>query len=768
MKTRKNLLFALGILVTMSMAVPVSAAAVTGENIVESSAQADQGTEDGQTVADIDLDEDESTKTDPDKDAAPLAEDDSAVEAGWKQEDGKWKFYAENEDTGAVEAVWEGIIKIDESIYCFEDGCLVLGVKQIDVDETDDDRLLQEDGAYYFDETGSEAGKDQLGKLVVKEGWVTSEDGKWLNLNKNGKIDKTKTGWQQVSADQWVYLNEEGKADTGKTGWQSVADNRWLYLNADGKVESGKTGWQQPVSGAWYFLKEDGTRDMAKTGQQNIGNSTYYLDSAGVPQKGIINVNGKYTYFDNAGMVKNLNGWKLIDNQWYWFENSVASTGWKKVNGKWYYMDPSTAAMKTGFYTDVDGKKYYSDNSGAMLGGGWHKLNGKWYWMQNSGAISTGWIRPDGKTWYYLYEDGSMATGWVKVNGTWYYLNDSGAMKTGWVKTGGTWYYLTNSGAMKTGWVKLGSVWYYLNPANGAMKTGWYQVGGKWYYSASSGAMAANKWIGNYYVESSGAMATNKWIGPYWVGSDGKWIPNYGTAYEGAQWVKVEGKWYYKLKDGSVLKNTWKKIDGKWYWFEADGTMVTGWKYIGGLKYYFNNSGALVQDLDSVIGKQSSYYITVNRVKCQVTVYAKDGANGYVIPVKTFTCSVGLPAADTATPTGTYRTSAKYPVKELMGPSWGKWATRIVGGVLFHSVACSNPDPTYSLPAGEYNKLGSPASHGCVRLNVRDAKWIYDNCALGTTVRIGDNEIKTPFDKPATIKIPASQNWDPTDPAVKR
>ena len=37
------------------------------------------------------------------------------------------------------------------------------------------------------------------------------------------------------------------------------------------------------------------------------------------------------------------------------------------------------------------------------------------------------------------------------------------------------------------------------------------------------------------------------------------------------------------------------------------------------------------------------------------------------------------------------------------------------------------------------NSLGSPMSHGCVRLTAIDAKWIYDNVSSGTTVRIGDN-----------------------------
>lgn len=187
-----------------------------------------------------------------------------------------------------------------------------------------------------------------------------------------------------------------------------------------------------------------------------------------------------------------------------------------------------------------------------------------------------------------------------------------------------------------------------------------------------------------------------------------------------------------------------------------------GWYYEGGYKFYYKN-GVKQLDLDGILPKQSSYYIRVNRTACTVTVYAKDGNNGYIIPVKRFACSVGLPS--TPTPTGTYRTLNKYRWHTLMGPSYGQYCTRIVGGILFHSVAGYNMT-SYNLKARDYNKLGSPASHGCVRLCVRDAKWIYDNCSLGTTVNIYDSANPGPLGKPATIKIPSSQNWDPTDPNV--
>ena len=187
-----------------------------------------------------------------------------------------------------------------------------------------------------------------------------------------------------------------------------------------------------------------------------------------------------------------------------------------------------------------------------------------------------------------------------------------------------------------------------------------------------------------------------------------------------------------------------------------------GWYYEGGYKFYYKNNVKQL-DLDGILPRQSSYYIKVNRTACTVTVYAKDGNNGYIIPVKRFACSVGLPS--TPTPTGTYFTSNKYRWHTLMGPSYGQYCTRIVGGILFHSVAGRNMT-SYNINARDYNKLGSPASHGCVRLCVRDAKWIYDNCPSGTRVTIYDSSNPGPLGKPATIKIPAGQTWDPTDPNI--
>ena len=797
MKRRASLLFGLGVLVSLSMSVPTYAATDNTQSIPQT--QEAQQNEEG-------------TET-------------SVYKISEKTENGRWQLLKQD---GAVVTERNCFYIMGEYCYYVDaDGYICTGFVDAAADETTGkvnvylasgkpaDSVAA--GTYYASEDGDTPEKG-LGN-IQKSSWV-KQNTAWRYLDENGRaVDtKEKAGWQNIQK-TWYALKTDGTVDESVNGWENVGD---IWLNSTKGVGTIKTGWQNVADKTWLYLKEDGTADKTKNGMQNINGKVYFLKD-GVAQSGKQAVNGKEYMFDAAqGTATQVfgNGWQKVDGNWYWYENGAPAKGWRVINGKWYYMETSTGVMKTGFFRDANGGLYYSDGSGAMVGNpGWNVIGGKWYWMNSNGSIYSGWLnRPSG--WYYLNADGSMATGWAQVGNTWYYMNGSGAMQTGWVKTaggwyyltgsgamatgwymvGGTWYYSNNSGTMQTGWVKVGNTWYYMNGSgamqtgwvktasgwyyltgSGAMATDWYQVGGTWYYSNNSGtmqtgwvnphgtwyyldgsgAMATNRWIGNYYVTASGAMAKNTWVGSYWVGADGKWVPGSGsTAGSGGNWEQSGSTWYYINSDGSRVCNNWKRVNGKWYYFEADGSMVTGWKRIDGYKYYFNGSGAMVQDLDGVIGRQSSYYITVNRAKCQVMVYAKSETGKYDIPVKTFVCSVGMPG--TPTPTGTFTTPAKYRWHTLMGPSYGQYCTRIVGGVLFHSVAGSNMT-SHNLSAGNYNMLGQPASHGCVRLCVRDAKWIYDNCALGTTVTISDTAAMQ-FDKPTSIKIPASQNWDPTDP----
>lgn len=156
------------------------------------------------------------------------------------------------------------------------------------------------------------------------------------------------------------------------------------------------------------------------------------------------------------------------------------------------------------------------------------------------------------------------------------------------------------------------------------------------------------------------------------------------------------------------------------------------------------------------------YYIKINNQANVVTIYKKDSNGKYTVPVKAMICSIG-----TATPeSGVYKMSDKYTWRLLQGNVYGQYACRITGHILFHSVPYEKQDKS-TLEWWEYDKLGTKASLGCIRLKVEDAKWIYDNCAKGTQVEFYSDADPGPLGKPSAQKISgdeAVRNWDPTDP----
>ena len=199
-------------------------------------------------------------------------------------------------------------------------------------------------------------------------------------------------------------------------------------------------------------------------------------------------------------------------------------------------------------------------------------------------------------------------------------------------------------------------------------------------------------------------------------------------------------------EDGSVY-NGWLSDDFVRYYFE-NGYAKTGWQYIDGYKFYFDSCGRLVQDVDSLIGKQSDYLLKVNKTLNCLTVYAKDGNNGYIIPVKAMLTSVG-----DDTPIGTFKTPEKYRWRLMVNDTYTQYATRITQGFLFHSITYATPNENNLLTVG-YNGLGVSRSLGCVRLTCGNSKWVYDNCHLGTTVQVyEDANVASPFDKPELVPI---------------
>lgn len=176
-------------------------------------------------------------------------------------------------------------------------------------------------------------------------------------------------------------------------------------------------------------------------------------------------------------------------------------------------------------------------------------------------------------------------------------------------------------------------------------------------------------------------------------------------------------------------------------------------------------TGEKETEKETVNPKTLPYKIKVNRAANCITVYANDGNGNFVTPVKAIVCSTGKSVGDT--PLGTFSTLISYKWLRMVDNSYGQYAYRFYGSILFHSV------PYYTQNKGnleweQFNKLGEPASLGCVRVCVADAIWLINNCPVGTAVEVYDDEDNPgPLGKPEMIKIPADspyKGWDPTDP----
>lgn len=550
---------------------------------------------------------------------------------------------------------------------------------------------------------------------VMTTGWgIDPKTGSWCYADVDGAL---RTGWLQKNG-SWYLL---GADHLMLTGWQQEGGFTY-YLAKSGAMQ---TQWAL-VDGGWYWL---GSSGALHSGWAWLGNSWYYLDpvqNGRTVTNGAAQVDGIWYAFDASGRMAS-SGWVLTGGSWYLAEGSGAlKTGWQRVNGAWYYLDPIDAKMATGDVA-VGGNSYYLDDSGTMVASAWVRdATGVWRWFGADGALVSA---IDGLR--ATFADGSVRSGLTQLGNTWYLLDanviqtgeqvvdgkvrlfdeKTGEAVTGWQKsTDGFWLRYDAQGAMQTGWVWDGA-WYYLDPETGVMKTGWVQVDGTWYLLSASGAMRTgwNNVGGTWYLmRSSGAMCT-------------------GWAWDGSAW--------YYLESWGGMHTGWLSLNGTWYFLDYDsGYMHTGWTWAGGQYYWFNEDGSL-GSVDctwrDMFQWAQSYYSSTNWLMltdtsgCRTAIYY--GRHGAWRPVKEWICSPGAPA--TPTVTGEFTVTGK-------GYSFGNgftcyYYTQFYGDYLYHSVLYYQN--SFRVMDG---RLGMHLSHGCVRLDIDNAKWIYDNIPYGTKVVI--------------------------------
>lgn len=123
---------------------------------------------------------------------------------------------------------------------------------------------------------------------------------------------------------------------------------------------------------------------------------------------------------------------------------------------------------------------------------------------------------------------------------------------------------------------------------------------------------------------------------------------------------------------------------------------------------------------------ETNSLITVSLKSKEVNIFAYSNKRWNLINV--FKCSIG--AEDTPTVTGNFKIGYK-------GYSFGqekgyvcKYYTQFYGNYLFHSIL-------YDLNGNILDdRLGQEISHGCIRLEIQNAKYIYDNIPAGTSVYV--------------------------------
>lgn len=142
-----------------------------------------------------------------------------------------------------------------------------------------------------------------------------------------------------------------------------------------------------------------------------------------------------------------------------------------------------------------------------------------------------------------------------------------------------------------------------------------------------------------------------------------------------------------------------------------------------------NISNISDSNINSSYIESSTDYLILVSTKSQKTYIYKGIKNDWK-KIKTFSCSTGTEKHKT--PSGIFSINQKgnwfFSEKYNEG---GKYWSQITGDILFHSYPFSEDKETII-----DSTLGTPRSHGCIRLSTDNSKWIFENIPKNTKVII--------------------------------
>lgn len=297
-------------------------------------------------------------------------------------------------------------------------------------------------------------------------------------------------------------------------------------------------------------------------------------------------VNEQTTNTESAETNSVADGWS--DDGHYYENGQMVVSQFKTIDGKTYYFKWDGSFYKDGAYY-IGSDQYYFDVNGVMQTN--FEYENK-YFGEDGKAVSMQWVQ-FGNKWRYYGADTTYCTGqFVYMNDEFYAFDDDGFALSGWQKIGDYWYYLTEKGLSLT-----------------------------------------NQWVDGdmYYVDADGKMVTDKWIdNSNYVGADGKKTVN--------TWEQVNGKYKYKLGDGTYASQRMVLYNGKYYAVDYDGYMVTdGTAYVSNYNAVGDSvSGTVHAGKDGVLVKgwytnssKTTYYFGDNYFAYGTGLYTIEGKQYY-------------------------------------------------------------------------------------------------------------------------------------------
>ena len=416
----------------------------------------------------------------------------------------------------------------------------------------------------------------------------------------------------------------------------------------------------------------------------NGGTTNKYSD-------GLNEIEGELYYFKNNRIDTSYSGLAQYGNEWYYIENGKVNwnyTGLAQRGIEWFYIEKGKLNWNHSGIVEYNNQWFYVERGRLNWNyTGLGQSGNDWYYIVG-GRVNWGYtgLVQRGNEWFYI-ENGKLNwnhSGIVEYNNQWFYV-ERGRLNwnyTGLGQSGNDWYYIERGRVNwgYTGLVQKGNEWFYVK-------------GGKLDWSYTGLVQKGNEW---FFVRN-------------------------GRLDWGYTGLACNGEYYFYVKNGRLDWNYsgYAQIDGQGEYYEVrNGRLVGGTLTLAKMHGVANNQDS-----------PTNYIVIVDRAAHRVGVFK--GSKYNWADAKYYKCCVGKPSTPTISGTYYIKSRGKYFDTGTKGRCW--YFTQINGNYLFHSVIYDRQNSPKRIID---NSMDAAVSHGCVRLDLENAKWIYDNIPKNTKVII--------------------------------